>query len=286
MRNLFKKKGFVLIFVTVVLILVIGVASSFRSTAGFLANILSVPLTPVQKLFTSIGQKVDEFVSFFKDTKAIKDENETLKILVAQMQDNNRELDSLRKENEELREALNLKERFSDYTIIGANVIAKDPGNWFDVFKVDAGTKDGIKINHPVVSNATGLVGRVLEVQLTSSKILSIIDEDSVIDGWIEKDGGGSVRVLGDLSLKDSGLCKMDYIPLDVDVSVGDVIETSGLGGLYPKGIVIGTVIEIKNAGDEYGRYAIIKPAVDFKKLQEVFILTAPDEIAGETGEN
>lgn len=286
MRNLFKKKGFVLIFVTVVLIMVIGIASSFKSTAGFLGNILSVPLTPVQKIFTSVGQKVDEFISFFKDTKAIKDENEALKILVAQLQEDNREIESLRKKNEELRKALNLKGLFADYLIIGANVIAKDPGNWFDVFKVDAGTKDGIKINLPVVSNATGLVGRVLEVQLTSSKILAIIDEDSVVDGWIEKENGGSVRVMGDLSLKDSGLCKMDYIPLDVNVSVGDVIETSGLGGLYPKGIVIGTVIEIKNSDDEYGRYAIIKPAVDFKKLEEVFILTTKDEAAGETGED
>ncbi|MDD4189220.1 MAG: rod shape-determining protein MreC [Eubacteriales bacterium] len=286
MRNLFKKKGFVLILVTVVLIMVIGIASSFKSTSGFLGSIFSVPLTPVQKFFTSVGQKVDDFISFFKDPKAIKDENEALKIIVAQLQDENRELESLRNKNEELRNALNLKKLFADYVIIGANVIAKDPGNWFDVFKVDVGSRDKVQINQPVVSSATGLVGRVLEVQLTSSKILAIIDEDSVVDGWIEKENGGSVRVSGDLSLTDSGLCNMDYIPLSVDVSVGDVIETSGLGGLYPKGIIIGTVAEIKNSDDEYGRYAIIKPAVDFKKLQEVFVLTRNEEAEGEPGEN
>jgi len=116
-------------------------------------------------------------------------------------------------------------------------------------------------------------VGRVLRADLTSSKVISIIDEDSVVSCWLSKSGGGHVMVRGDLTLKEQGLCMMYNIPQNVDVAVGDVVETSGLGGIYPKGILVGRVEEIVNAEDKYFRYAIIKPEVDFKKLREVYIL-------------
>ncbi len=286
MGNLFKKKGFILILVTVLLIIVMGVASTFESFSSFISNVISVPLTPIQKFFSSIGREVDNVVSYFKDSKTMKEENEDLKERVEKLEQENRELQILRTKNEELREALNLKGLFDDFQIIGANVIAKDPGNWFDVFKVDVGAGDGVTVNCPVLSGGNGLVGRVLESQHTSSKIITIIDGDSVIDGWIAKETGGSVRIRGDMGLMDQGLCIMDYIPLEADVSVGDVIETSGLGGLYPKGIVIGKVIEVRNVNSEFKRYAIIEPAVNFKKLEEVFVLKAKLETAGGGNEN
>lgn len=284
--NLFKKKGFILILVTVALIIVMGVASTIESFSSFLGNVISVPLTPIQKLFSSIGQKIDNIVSYLKDAKTLKEENENLRHEVEKLGQENRELKNLRIKNEELREALKLKGLFDDFEIIGANVIAKDSGNWFDVFKVDVGSADGVSANCPVLSGGNGLVGRVLEAQHTSSKIITIIDSDSVIDGWIAKEGGGSVRIRGDMGLMDSGLCLMDYIPLELDVSVGDIVETSGLGGLYPKGIVIGRVTEVRNIKNEFKRYAIIEPAVNFKKLEEVFVLKAKLEKAGEGNEN
>ena len=286
MGNLFKKKGFILILVTVLLIIIMGVASTFESFSSFISNVISVPLTPIQKFFSSIGREVDNVISYFKDSKTMKEENEDLKERVEKLEQENRELKNLRTKNEELREALNLKGLFDDFEIIGANVIAKDPGNWFDIFKVDVGTGDGVTVNCPVLSGGNGLVGRVFESQHTSSKIITIIDGDSVIDGWIAKEKGGSVRIRGDMGLMDQGLCIMDYIPLEVDVSVGDVIETSGLGGLYPKGIVIGKVIEVRNVKSEFKRYAIIEPAVNFKKLEEVFVLKAKYEAAGVDNEN
>jgi len=272
LRHLIKSKVFLFIVITIVLLVTIALTADSNSKLNWIGNIFSVPLSPVQKLFSTAGQKIDEAVSFFKDIEAIKTENEELRKRVSELERENRELEAFKEKNEELRKALNLKDRFAEYTIIGSNVIAKDAGNWFDIFRIDVGTRDGIKGDMPVVTNSRGLVGRILTSDITSSKVISIIDEDSQVAGWISKTGG-HVIVRGDYALKDEGLCRMDYIAGDIDVKVGDIIETSGLGGIYPKGIVIGEVKEIRMINSEFNRYAIIEPAVDFKSLEEVYVL-------------
>jgi len=250
-----------------------GVSANKNSRLNWLNNVISVPLTPVQSFLTSVGRRVEDGLSFFKDIEALKKENESLKAEVAELRKKNRELSALEAKNNELRQALKLKEQFGDYTILGANIIAVDPGNWFSIFKVDIGSREGVLNDSPVVTNTKGLVGRVISTDLASSKILTIIDEESSVSGWISKAGGGHAIVRGDMELKEKGLCKLDYIPIEVDVEVGDIIETSGLGGIYPKGIVIGEVIEVRKTNSELDRYAIIRPAADFKRLEEVYIL-------------
>jgi len=272
LRHLIKNKVFLFILITVVLLVTIALTANRYSKLNWMGNILSVPLSPIQKLFSFAGQKIEGAVSFFKDIEAIKTENEELRKRVSELERENRELEGFREKNEELRKALNLKDRFAEYDIIGSNVIAKDAGNWFNIFRIDVGTRDGIKADMPVVTNSRGLVGRILTTDVTSSKVISIIDEDSQVAGWISN-SGGHVIVRGDITLKDEGLCRMDYIAGNIDVKVGDTIETSGLGGIYPKGIVIGKVKEIRMINSEFNRYAIIEPAVDFKGLEEVYVL-------------
>jgi len=250
-----------------------GVSARQDSGINWINNIVSVPLTPVQKAFSFASRRIDAALTFFNDIKAIKQENEELKIKVKELEKERNDLLEYREKIKVLKEALNLKEQFEDYELTGANVIGKDQGNWFNIFKIDRGKKDGIASDYAVVTATKGLVGRISTVDLTSSKVVSIIDEDSVVSGWISKPQGGPVVVRGDLTLKEKGLCRMDTIPVDVDVAVNDVIETSGLGGIYPKGIIIGKVKEVKKTNSELNRYAIIEPAVDFKRLEEVFVL-------------
>jgi rod shape-determining protein MreC len=273
----FKSKWFIVFLITIVLIVVMGVSAKENSKLGWLNNIVSVPMKPVQGFFTSLGRKVEDILTFFKDIEAVKMENDMLKAEIAELKKQNRELAALETKNQELKQALNLKEQFSDYTIVGANIIAVDPGNWFNVFKIDIGRKEGIYEGFPVVTSSKGLVGRVVSSDISTANVQTIIDEESAVSGWIAKAGGGHAIVRGDMLLKEKGLCRLDYIPLEMDVEVGDVIETSGLGGLYPKGIVIGEVVEVRKTNSELNRYAIIKPEADFKKLEEVFVLKSND---------
>ncbi|MDO8686524.1 MAG: rod shape-determining protein MreC [Clostridiales bacterium] len=273
MKNFIKSKVFWLLIVTITLFVIMGLTAGKYKNAGIIGSILSVPATPVQKFFTMTGNAVEGFFANLRDAKDIREENQSLRLKVEELEKENRELSIFREKIEELRNALSLKEQFSDYRIAGANVIAKDPGNWFDIFRVDLGARDGVVVDAPVVTAGHGLIGRVYSTDATSSKIISIFDEDSSISGWISKTNGGHVIVQGDLSLKDRGLCRMNYITSEMDVAVNDIIETSGLGGIYPKGIVIGRVVEIRKDVDSQDQFALIEPVVNFKKLEEVFIL-------------
>ncbi|NLH95936.1 MAG: rod shape-determining protein MreC [Clostridiaceae bacterium] len=273
MLRLFKSKWFIVSLVTIVLLVLIGITANRSSRMTWLRNMLNVPLKPVQGLFTSAGRKVEDLLAYFHDIDALREENEALRAELEELRRQNREYADLKAQNDELRRALSLKTEFADYTIAGANIIAVEPGNWFSVFKVDVGLDDGIRADFPVVTGSRGLVGRVLNADKSTSNIQTIIDEESAVSGWIAKPGGGHAIVKGDLQLKEEGLCKLIYIPIEVDVEVGDVIETSGVGGIYPKGIEIGKVIEVRKTNSELDRYAIVQPTADFKRLEEVFIL-------------
>lgn len=278
MLRLFKNKMFLLILATVLIFIVMGVTSSQDSPLNVIGNAVSVPLAPIQKFLSFMGQRVDDFFSYFRDVKLLSQENEVLKEKVSQLERENRELAGLREKNEELKAALKLKDHFDSYELIGANVIAKNPGNWFNTFKVDAGTKDGVTNDRPVLTSSKGLIGRVALAHITSSNVISIIDEESVISATVSKPGGPNVVVRGDINLKEQGLCRLDYIPFDADVEIGDLVETSGLGGIYPKGILIGKIVQIRKTSSEMDRYAIVEPVVDLKKIEEVFILTSKNK--------
>jgi rod shape-determining protein MreC len=273
LRRLFKSKWFAVSIITIALLVVMGVSVNRNSKLNWLSNILSVPLKPVQSFFNAVGQKIDDWSAYFNGIDSLREENDALKEEIALLKAENREYSELKSENEELRRAFGLKGEFDDYTMIGANIIAMEPGNWYSVFKVDMGEQDGVYADFPVVTGSRGLVGRVRDSDSNTANIQTIIDEDSAISCWIAKSGGGHAIIRGDLQLMEEGLCKMEYIPIEVDVEVGDVIETSGVGGIYPKGIIIGEVVEVRKTSSELDRYAVIKPAADLKRLKEVFIL-------------
>lgn len=279
MIRLFKSKVFIVSGVTVVMLIIAGVTFRQNSVVNRITNVVTVPFAPVQKVFSLAGVKVQDGINFFRDVGAVRLENEELKAKIDELEKENLALKEFRKENSELREALNIKDQFADYEPLGANIIAKDTGNWFNIFTIDRGAKDGIKKDSPVVTSK-GLVGRVIQVDALSSRVEAIIDKNSAASARISQKGD-YVRVKGDLELKDTGLCLMDRISPEIDVAVGDDIVTSGIGGIYPRGILIGKVKEIRKSSDELNKYAILQPAVDFKRLDEVIVLKSKNENAG-----
>ena len=121
---------------------------------------------------------------------------------------------------------------------MGCSIIAKDPGNWFEVFTINRGKNDKITADSPVIT-AYGLVGRVSKTDLISSRVVSIIDIDSTVSARLSKTRD-LIVVRGDVELKGKGLCRADYIPPNTDVMPGDTVETSGIGGIYPKELLLG----------------------------------------------
>jgi rod shape-determining protein MreC len=269
--RIFKSKLFIFGLVTVLIIILIGVTYQPESKINRFGNVLGFVVSPFQKFISFSSHKISSTFVYFSDIKTLEKENKDLKTKIYQLENENRDLKKYEGKIKELQDALNLKGQFEQYDFIGANIIAKDLGNWFNIFTIDIGGKNGINTGFPVITGK-GLVGRISNSGVNSSKVISIIDMDSTVFGRISKTRD-LVRIKGDFVLKEQGFCKMDYIPTDADITVGDTVETSGLGGIYPKGIIIGNVIEIRQSGSELGRYAVVKPAVDFQRLEEVIVL-------------
>jgi rod shape-determining protein MreC len=155
--------------------------------------------------------------------------------------------------------------------------MTRSAASWFDLFRVDVGDRDGISVtetnSYPVVDPAMHLVGRVYSSDLVSAKILPVVHQGSVVDGRIQRPGGYPVRVRGDILLRDEGLCFVDRISDEAILEVGDVVMTSGEGGLYPAGIPIGTIASISYGQNDAERTATLKPFVDFDTITYLFIM-------------
>lgn len=266
-----KSKALFLIIIILVIIVCIGLTLNPLSNVNWIGNIISIPFTSVEKLFSYTGGKVEEGIGLFNDVEKLRNENKELKETIDKLNNERTDYLRLKSENEDLKNVLKMKEQLSEFEFEGADVIAKDTGSLFNIFLSDKGSTSGIGYNMPVITSK-GLVGKVVQAQPFSSKIISIIEDGSAVSAIVSK-SRDLVVVKGEAKLSKEGLCKLEYIPEDLDLSQGDKIETSGMGGIYPKGIIIGTVKEVRTGESDLDRYAIIEPAADLRRLSQVVIL-------------
>ena len=266
----YKKLNIVLIIVTVVIFILMGVSFAARD-ASVADNALGITMRPVQQFFSNIGSSIGGFFSFIGDMKEFQSENLELKDKVSSLESDVRELASLKQENERLRQLLALSEREAGRDMVGCKVIAKDPGNWFYTFTIDKGSEAGLAVDDTVISGQ-GLVGRITELGSGWARVLSIIDVESSVGALVSRTQDLAI-VDGELSLSNNGQCRLSYVTKGADLVIGDAVVTSGLGGVYPDGILIGTISEIKSDSMGYSQYAIIDTAVDFERIREVMVI-------------
>jgi rod shape-determining protein MreC len=169
-------------------------------------------------------------------------------------------------ENKRLRELLSFKKN-TDYKVIAARVIGRDPSNWSSAIIIDRGSSSGIK-KGDVSITFLGLVGRVAEVNNGTCKIMLINDPGLSVSAVIQRSRQEAL-VCGSMG----GSLIMKYLPKDSDIKIQDVVVTSGLTTNYPKGLLIGTVVDIAEEFSSLSRYAVIKPAVKLSDLEEVLII-------------
>ncbi len=273
MNGLFNKRTIgILAIVTVILLLMTAFMRTGRTEISLLESSINTVLSPFQRIISAADRGVRSFFGYFGSVKKLRNTNEALQDKIAELENENRTLTGYKTENQRLKGLLELSDSLEEYETVGCRVIAKDSGNWFDTFTVDKGKNHGIKVNQNVITNG-GLVGRVCEVGNGWAKVISIIDESSSLGCIITRTGDIAV-IEGDLELGDEGLCKLSYMSSGSDAAVGDAVETSGLGGIYKKGILIGKIKQLHADTQGLTQYAVIEPAVDFNKITEVLIIT------------
>lgn len=264
-----RKNGIIGIIITVIVLIIIVIFSN-GDNASFLENAVSNLFMPIQNGLTYLKNKITGNNTFFTDINNLKEENEELKQKNSELEQDLRELENIKTENETLKEYLNLTEKYGEYKTIPGYVINKDISNYSKTIVINIGKDDGVEENMTVIGNE-GLVGHVISVTNSTAKVQTIIDTASSVSAVMSTT---KEAIVCKGTLDEMSTLKAMYIPTDANVIQGDSIETSGLGGIYPKGIHIGTVKKVTNTQNMTDRYAIIQTAVDFDKLDTVLVIT------------
>ena len=278
MRGLFRNKYIVaLIVITLLIVVLMAISSLGQNSVHTFERIGGTLVSPFQKAFTAVGDWCSDVSDYFKSKKSLQDKNEEYEATIAMLQSRLAAMADLENENKALKDMLSIQETEVAYSVTSAEVIAKESGPWFSVFTIDKGLVHGIKLNQPVVVGSNGLVGQVSEVGLNWSKVVSIINSDSAAGALVARTRDVCM-VEGDVNLEQQGLCKVTFIAENSGISVGDYIETSGIGGIYPKGLLIGVVKEVISAEEDGSSYAILEPTVGFNRISQVFVLDTENQ--------
>jgi rod shape-determining protein MreC len=226
--------------------------------------------SPIQSASSKATGATSGFFRQIFNFRSIASENEDLKQRLATAE---QELHAARQdaaENERLKALLDLKEK-KEFKTVMARVIARDPSVWFNTITINCGSSSGVSVNMPVVSG-TGVVGRVITVSPWSSQVMLLTDEKAgagAVVGQLGQSGAlGSVRGRPDL-----GLIEMRYVSGLEKVEVGDYVMTTGQDGIYPPGLNVGEVVDVKNGTATQPHQILIRPGARLDRLEEVAVL-------------
>jgi rod shape-determining protein MreC len=257
-----KRSLYKILFLVIAGILVISLSNFYQKKVR---NFVYKISEPFQKFFWKLGQKLSFFLDTLSEIKTLKEENERLKNENQKLLTEISLLKEVQKENQILREALNL-DLAQEFNLLLAEVISKDISE--DSILINKGEEDGIEKDFPVVTQQKILVGKVSEVYKNYSKIMLISNKKSSFDGKIaEKEILGQVKGKGSLKIL------FDLVPREKEIKKGDLIKTSALGGIFPAGLLVGEIEKVEGSDIEPFWRAEVSPFFELEKLEKVFVI-------------
>ena len=282
MKNFFKSTKFkVILCVLAALLAGMILAAVTNDAVSPLTDVAGVVYRPFQKAAAFVAQKTDDWKGSFASSATYR---QRVKELESQADEYEQQLVDYERTKQKLKayeEFLDVKEDNPDYEFCPASVISRNTSDAYDSFTLDKGTKDGVKVNNPVIYGNC-VVGLVKEAGLTTCVVRTILDPSLNISVYeIKAPENGYSNTTAALSY--DGLCRMSGLSKDTAVAPGGIVCTSGLGGIFPRDLVVGTITVMKNEETDVSVYGVIEPGVDVRTLNDVFIITA---FAKDTGED
>ncbi|MBE5822405.1 MAG: rod shape-determining protein MreC [Clostridiales bacterium] len=267
-NNLLRIISYILIII--VLIITIIITNKPREST-VVETVLSYTVMPIQRGFNYFTNWIMGYRDIFPQINDLTAKNELLNNENIELKKKLTDYEIIKNENVMLKEQMNLKEKYPEYTTVSAEIIAQDTSSWYEALVINQGSDNGIKEGMTVIADK-GLVGYIKEVTPNTAKVLCITDPGNSVSSRISKTRE-AVIARGELGLKDNSQMKLKYVPTGVELTVGDIIETSGLGGIYKKGIKVGEVEQVVVEQNSLETYAIIRTAVDFDTLEYVIVI-------------
>ena len=271
MRKVLKSAGLVVLS-ALVIVLILTVVGRLTGRENIFTRSFQSAAAPVEKLFSSGAGKLEEMRAALQDYEALKVENEALKARIADMEEEVRQSQGANAENDRLRQLLELKRSHTDYVLLDASIISWGSSNWSSTFDLDKGSFSGVEVGDCVITENGFVVGVVTETGLYSCSVRTLIDPRAAMGATVHSTGLTAVAE-GDFSLMAGGQLKLTYVFENSVLELGDTVLTSGAGGVYPAGLVIGKISAVASEEAGYGQYGVVTPSAELESLSQVFLI-------------
>ena len=269
----------------VVVLALVGVMI-YSATTGGLATIpetlTGLVVTPIQSFTTSVSNGVSGFFDRLSGGGNLEERIAQLEAENAQLRNQLVEYDELKQTNDWYSEILGLHEENPEYTFAAGRVIGRDPADFYGNFTISAGLNADIAVNDPVVATDGSLVGVVDEVGLTYAKVRTLLDPSAKAASQISRTGDTAYTAGSTVALARQNSLRMTALERSSGAAIGDYVVTSGVGGVYPGGLLIGTVKKIESATDGMTLTAEVELFADVYDLKQVMVITS---FAGQGGQ-
>lgn len=267
-----KYKVFLKIILIIALFVCINYTNGVNREVTIFEKVITNLFTLPQRVIVYVKNYVkDDNNLYFSNIETLKTENDKMKKELSDLKDKIADYEVLEAENNLLKQHIKLSDLYPNYSVIVADIIMDSKSNWENTYIINRGSKHGIQPNMAVIAE-NGLVGYIESVTETTSKIVSILDVGNSISGRVTRTRD-TIIVRGSSELAEQKQMKIINIPIGVSLVEGDKIETSGIGGIYPKGILVGKVKSFEQKNNPVENEAIVESIVDFDKLETVAII-------------
>lgn len=273
MKDYIKKYGIRLLALVLVVALVFAVATGLgQGQANAVEDTAGAVRSPFQKVAQALVSRVEGFYGYLFNYDMLTQENENLRAQIAELEKQVRENEQAKEENVKLRELLNLSQKHSDFVFESAKVVSWNASNWASTFTISKGAEAGLEVGDAVVTEYGVLVGTVSEVGTNWSTVDTVVDIGTSI-GVLVGTEETSAMLLGDYTLMSSQYMKISFVAESGQVITGDIVVTSGAGGAYPQGLILGTVSSVHSEAAGQIEYAVVEPFTDLNTLTQIFVI-------------
>ena len=278
MKDFLRQNGILLLVAAVLLSVALSLGSAVFGGTDPLSNAVGAVVTPFRGGITGLLDwfgGVQEYVLHYDE---LHEELDALRAQVAQLEDEVRQNEQAARENEKLRELLELKQKRADFSFQSARVSERSTSNWSNTLTLSRGTDAGLEVGDCVITETGALVGILSEVGLNWSTVSTVINTTTELGGIVNRTYSAGV-LEGDFTLMGQGKLKLGYLSDSAQLVSGDEVLTSGKGGVYPSGLVVGTVDGVFTDPSGINRYAVVTPAAALADLTHVFVITDFDVV-------
>lgn len=270
MLSLLREKAVLTLIVLVALGVGIGAAHDRALDSGstfLVQEVVSLVLRPSASVFHLTAVAAGSTRNVARPRRSILKENADLRREVLRLRSQNAALSEAAQENMRLRAAVGLK-RSANLSMVAAEVISRKESTWFDTATIDRGRRAGIGKGWAVITTGWRLVGQVLDVDMFTSRMIALTDSNSAVGAMVQRS-----RCNGVLQGQGGDFLTLSYLPKDADVKVGDIVISSGMGQMIPKGLVIGRVVKVVHNRVLGSTTALVRPSIRFDQIEQVFLL-------------